>query len=127
MKMATMFATGLLATVIAGGVSAQGSAPTPSIGSHVPAATMNQTPATTAAPNPSAVQTNNTASRTASAPVPGHNSFTMGEARRRIQASGFSQVSELKRDNQGIWRGQAQKDGHPVSVALDYQGNVVGQ
>jgi len=127
MKMTRMIASSLVATMVAGGAYAQGPAPSTSSGSQSPAATVNQTPATTNAPNPSAVQTNNTTSRTASAPVPGHNSFTMGEARRRIQASGFSDVAGLKKDNQGIWRGQAQKDGHSVGVALDYQGNVVGQ
>ena len=63
---------------------------------------------------------------TASAPVAGANSFTEGEAKSRIEARGFSNVSELKKDDQGIWRGKAQRDGRPVDVALDYQGNVFG-
>lgn len=57
----------------------------------------------------------------------GANSFTQGEARSRIQSKGFSQVNNLKLDNQGIWRGTATKDGKSVQVALDYQGNVVAQ
>ena len=73
------------------------------------------------------MQTHDTTSRTAAAPVPGRNSFTMGQARRRIASAGFSDVKALKKDDQGIWRGQANKGGAAVSVALDYQGNVVGK
>ena len=92
-----------------------------------PAATINQTPQTTASPNPSAVQTNNTMSRTSAAPVAGRNSFTQGEASKRIASAGFTGVTGLKKDGQGIWRGTAQKGGSSVGVALDYQGNVVSQ
>ena len=96
-------------------------------GVQTPAATVNQTPETTSSPKPSAVQTNNTNSRTAAAPVPGRNSFTKGEARRRITAAGFTHVMNLKKDSQGIWRGEAKKNDESVAVALDYQGNVVGK
>jgi hypothetical protein len=61
------------------------------------------------------------------APVPGANSFTEGQARSRIQDHGFSQVTDLKLDNQGIWRGKAMRDGKSVDVAMDYQGNVVAK
>jgi hypothetical protein len=101
-------------------------APPAAPGSQTPGATMNTTTATTAR-NPSAVQTTNTAHRTAAAPVPGRNSFTMRQAAGRIAKAGYTKVTGLKKDNQGIWRGQADKDGNPVSVSLDYQGNVTGQ
>jgi hypothetical protein len=58
------------------------------------------------------------------APVPGANSFTQGEAKSRIEARGFSSVADLKKDDQGIWWGSAMKDGKTVKVALDFQGNV---
>lgn len=61
----------------------------------------------------------------ASAPVPGANSFTEAQAKSRIQDAGFSNVSALTKDDQGIWRGTADKDGKQVPVALDFQGNVV--
>jgi len=64
---------------------------------------------------------------TARPPLPGANSFTEVQARERIEAKGFTSVSGLKKDNQSIWRGTAMKDGQPVSVALDYKGNVVAQ
>ena len=92
-----------------------------------PSASVNTTAQSNSSPSPSAVQTHDTISRTAAAPVPGRNSFTAGEARRRIASAGFTNVKDLKKDDQGIWRGQATKDGASKSVALDYQGNVVGQ
>ena len=58
-------------------------------------------------------------------PLPGANSFTEDQAKNRIQDAGFSDVSKLTKDDQGIWRGQANKDGKSTTVALDYKGNVV--
>lgn len=119
-------ATGTNGTTMAPGAALSTMGGTSPNGVRVPGATVNTTPDTTSS-SPSAVQTTNTTARTGAAPVPGRNSFTMGEARRRITSAGFANVSGLKKDNQGIWRGQAQKNGAPVGVALDYQGNVVGQ
>lgn len=82
-------------------------------------------PSTSAAP--AAVTTTAAPSRTTEAPVPGANSFTEGQARSRIEERGFAQVTELRKDEQGIWRGKAMKDGRSVSVSLDYQGNIVGE
>lgn len=59
------------------------------------------------------------------APVSGANSFTEGQAKSRIEANGFSNVSALQKDNDGVWRGKAVKNGASVSVGLDFQGNVV--
>ncbi|BCH00617.1 hypothetical protein BFX40_29865 [Mesorhizobium sp. SEMIA 3007] len=58
-------------------------------------------------------------------PLPGANSFTEDQAKGRIQDAGFADVSKLTKDDQGIWRGQANKDGKNTTVALDYKGNVV--
>jgi hypothetical protein len=62
--------------------------------------------------------------RTAENPVPGANSFTEGQAKSRLEAAGFTDISGLQKDDQGIWRGQAKHAGQQVAVALDYQGNV---
>jgi len=59
------------------------------------------------------------------APVPGANSFTENQAKSRIEDAGFSDVVGLAKDDQGIWRGEAMKDGKSTAVALDFQGNVV--
>lgn len=66
-------------------------------------------------------------SKNATAPVEGANSFTEAQAKTRIEEAGFSDVKDLKKDDKGIWMGAGMKDGKPVSVALDYQGNVVAK
>jgi hypothetical protein len=61
------------------------------------------------------------------APVAGANSFTEGQAKSRIEAAGYASVSDLKKDDQGVWRGSGMKDGKRVTVSLDFQGNVVAR
>ena len=58
------------------------------------------------------------------APVPGANSFTEGQAKSKIELQGFTNVSGLKKDDNGIWTGSATKGGNKVNVRLDFQGNV---
>ena len=58
--------------------------------------------------------------RAPEAPLAGANSFTEGQARGRIEAAGFSDVRDLRKDDQGVWRGQAARDGGRTDVALDY-------
>ena len=84
-----------------------------------------QVPAAKEGPQNSAINTSDSKNRTAATgPVKGSNSFTEGEARSRIEDKGFSKVSGLKKDDDGIWRGRAMMSGQQVDVALDYQGNV---
>jgi hypothetical protein len=64
-------------------------------------------------------------SKQVEAPVKGRNSFTEGEAKSRIESNGFSNVGGLAKDDNGVWRGKAMKNGQQVDVSLDYQGNVV--
>ena len=59
------------------------------------------------------------------APVAGANSFTEGQAKSRIESNGYSNVSDLKKDDSGIWTGSAMKGGQKVNVRVDFQGNVV--
>ncbi len=61
----------------------------------------------------------------AGAPFSGANSFTEGQAKDRIEAAGYTNVSGLTKDQNGIWRGTAQQAGKTVDVAVDYKGNVV--
>jgi len=81
-----------------------------------------QVPPTASEPGNSAVKA--TDRNTATAPVAGANSFTEGEAKSRIESRGFANVTQLRKDDQGIWRGKAQRNGTAVDVALDFQGNV---
>jgi len=65
-----------------------------------------------------------TTENNASAPVAGANSFTESEAIKQIEAKGYTQVSGLKKDGNGVWRGMAMKDGKSGPISVDYQGNV---
>ena len=58
------------------------------------------------------------------APVEGANSFTEGQALARIEAAGFTNVTNLRKDDKGVWRGRAMRGGKQVNVSLDFQGNV---
>ena len=82
---------------------------------------------TTAPANPKpstpAVATSTTPAPTA--PAVGSNSFTMAQAQSRIEAAGYSGVSGLAKDKDGVWRGTASKGGASSDVSLDYQGNVL--
>jgi hypothetical protein len=68
-----------------------------------------------------------TRSNNANNPVAGANSFTEGQAKSRIEANGYANVSDLKKDDQGVWRGKAQKDGKTVEVSMDFQGNIIAR
>jgi len=59
------------------------------------------------------------------APVAGANSFTRAQAKSRIEKAGYTNVSSLAKDKDGIWRGTANNGSATVPVALDFQGNVV--
>lgn len=65
--------------------------------------------------------------KNATAPVEGANSFTEDQAKERIVEAGYADVTGLKLDDKGVWRGTATKDGKSVNVALDYQGNIVAE
>ena len=86
---------------------------------------MAQSPPAQKGPQNSAINSSDSANRQVTAPVQGHNSFTEGEAKSRIEKLGFTNVGKLAKDDNGVWRGQAMKDGKQVDVSLDYQGNVV--
>jgi putative membrane protein len=58
------------------------------------------------------------------APVPGANSFTEGQAKSRIEGAGYTEVSGLRKDDNGVWTGSAKKGGQSVTVKVDFQGNV---
>jgi hypothetical protein len=33
----------------------------------------------------------------------------------------------LKKDDKGVWRGKAMKDGNTVTVSVDFQGNIIAR
>ena len=80
-----------------------------------------QTPAAKDGPGNNAV---NNAQKNSEAPVAGRNSFTEGQAQSAIEKAGFTNVTGLKKDDNGVWRGMASKSGASSNVSVDFQGNV---
>ena len=58
---------------------------------------------------------------------PGANSFIESQARVLLEQKGYSNVSPLMNDKNGIWHGKAIKDQKAVNVSIDYQGHVVAE
>lgn len=50
--------------------------------------------------------------------------FTTDQAMARIGTAGYTDVSRLRKDANGVWRGSAVKDGITVNVTLDPNGEV---
>ncbi len=82
-------------------------------------------PAADNSPGNAAVSTSS--DNNAAKPVAGANSFTEAQAQSHIEAAGYTKVSTLTKDSDGIWRGKGTKDGATHDVALDFQGNVFGR
>ena len=61
----------------------------------------------------------------AGAPLKGTNGLTEGDAKDRALAAGYSAISSLVKDGDGVWRGSAMRDGKSTKIAVDYKGNVV--
>ena len=57
----------------------------------------------------------------------GHNSFTKSQALSRIKKAGYTQVTGLVLDADGLWQASAMRGGQSVKVALDYKGDVAAQ
>jgi hypothetical protein len=76
-------------------------------------------------PHPSTPAIANAHANNPGAPAVGANSFTKAQAKSRIEKAGYTNVSSLVKDKDGIWRGTANNGSAIVPVALDYQGNVV--
>ncbi|TPQ38004.1 hypothetical protein C2U70_09840 [Bradyrhizobium guangdongense] len=81
-----------------------------------------QNPPATDRPNNNAV--NSSGQNNSDKPVAGANSFTEGQAKSKIEEAGYTNVTALKKDDNGVWRGKASKGGSTADVSLDFQGNV---
>lgn len=88
----------------------------------VSSAAFAQAPAAMPGPNNNAV--NSSGQNNSNAPVEGRNSFTEGQAKSHIEKAGYTNVSALKKDEKGVWRGKATKNGAVKDVTLDFEGNV---
>lgn len=83
---------------------------------------MAQTPAAQSGPNNNAV--NSSGQNNSNAPVAGRNSFTEGQAKSRIEGAGYTNVTALQKDGNGIWRAKASKGGTTSDVSVDFEGNI---
>ena len=95
------------------------------LAAYTVAALAQTPPASSPDGNTPAVATPDTKNPTA--PVEGANSFTEGQAKDRIEKAGYTDVKDLKLDDKGIWVASGMKNGQAVSIALDYQGNIVAK
>jgi hypothetical protein len=86
------------------------------------AAASAQSPPAQSGPNNNAV--NSSGQNNSDAPVAGRNSFTEGQAKSKIEEAGYTGISDLKKDDNGVWRGKASKGGSATQVSVDFQGNV---
>jgi periplasmic protein CpxP/Spy len=103
----------------AGWAMVQGTAPSPAASSPQGSTTGAPYAGTSANPDGNATRAGNAGLER------GANSFTEGQARRRIEDRGYTNVGGLRKDQNSIWQAEATKDGHRVRVGLDFRGNVV--
>lgn len=85
------------------------------------AQTTTQSPATPATP-PTTTPATPTMPKTPPAGATSSTSATAAKA--QIEASGYTGVKALKRQEDGSWQGRAQKNNVEVAVSVDGRGNV---
>lgn len=61
------------------------------------------------------------------APVPGQNSFTEDQVKERLTEEGYTNIMRLQLGEDGVWRADAARNGQPVKVLFDFQGNITTQ
>lgn len=68
----------------------------------------------------------NTSSESAApaASAPGAATLTDADVRARIAAQGFGSVSDLSRDDKGLWHARAIKNGRRLNLIIDSAGKV---
>jgi protein CpxP len=124
----TLLASTILLSMIGGALAQSGNtAPRANTGSPSSGTvTGSSNPAVNTSGNaPSNVNASGTATIVAlSALEKGANSFTQSQAQGRLEGAGFTGVSDLKKDDQGIWRGKAMRAGKSTVVGFDYKGNI---
>src|SRR6476469_6805481 len=81
-----------------------------------------QNPPAKSGPNNNAV--NSSGQNNSNSPVAGRNSFTEGQAKSRIEGAGYTNVTALQKDANGVWRAKGSKGGTISDVSLDFEGNI---
>ena len=87
--------------------------------------TSTKMPAPAAQPHMTTAQAGMTQpGKTPAGDAKGANSFTESQARSRLEGNGYSNVSALTKDPNGIWRGTAMIGGTSKQVGVDYKGEI---
>ncbi|MDB5559332.1 MAG: hypothetical protein JWQ36_2266 [Enterovirga sp.] len=128
---AALLAGPVLAQTTAPNTTAPGAPARTAPGTAAPGTASPGTGSPTGSSNP-AVSTGNPSGQqqqfvAASALEKGANSFTEGQAKSRLEEAGLKNVTDLKKDDQGVWRGKAMRNGKSVTVGFDYKGNIAAQ
>ncbi|MDB5591554.1 PepSY domain-containing protein [Enterovirga sp.] len=120
--MRLLIAAAAASLILSGPLAAQTAAPSPSSGTP----TGSSNPAVSTGGNaPSNVNASGQATFVqASALEKGANSFTEGQVKSRLEGAGLTNVTDLRKDDDGIWRGKAMRNGKSVTVGFDYKGNI---
>jgi len=116
----------VLSLLSAGAALAQATAPA-SPGTGSPTGSSNPAVNTTGNTPSTATPSGTTNIVAASALERGSNSFTEGQAKSRIEGAGLTNVTDLKKDDDGIWRAKATREGKSVTVGFDYKGNIAAE
>jgi hypothetical protein len=122
--MKNLYAATAVAFVLVSSANAQTTTPSPSMPSPSATPSTPSSPSMTTAPSTTTPSTA-TPSNAPGAPLAGANSFTQGQAQARIEQLGYTNVTGLAKDADGIWRASAMKDGKTQNVSVDFRGNIV--
>jgi ABC-type nitrate/sulfonate/bicarbonate transport system substrate-binding protein len=73
---------------------------------------------------PAATQTKPATPSTQSTPSTSAAAMTEAQAKARFEAQGYGNVSQVRKDAQGMWTANAMKDGKSHQLSLDARGQV---
>jgi predicted small lipoprotein YifL len=82
-------------------------------------------PAVAAAQGPTNPAVDTTPEKTGPGLSAGANSFTEAQAKSAIEKAGYTGVGPLTQNANGVWQGQATRDGAETTVAVDYKGAIL--
>lgn len=52
-------------------------------------------------------------------------SSTASDARKKMEKAGYRKITDLRKGCDNSWHGRAEKDGQPVNIVLNPEGNVL--
>lgn len=90
-----------------------------------PAKDRTEGPAVAASEGPANPAVDTTPEKTEPGLSAGASSFTEAQAKSAIEKAGYANVGPLTQNANGVWQGQATKDGAQVTVAVDYKGAIL--